>query len=108
MISELTCARKSIASIPSVARAGVTPLIVVASCTGMTPVSASSAFIHIWRSQVIAIGRKVVNTDTFFVSLKLYLQKVTTMTISKYMATEYGYRCDLQRMTEKVSTVSLF
>ena len=24
------------------------------------------------------------------------------MTISKYMATEYGYRCDLQRMTEKV------
>ena len=62
MISELTCARKSIASIPSVARAGVTPLIVVASCIGVTPISASSAFINIWRSEVIAVGRKLVNT----------------------------------------------
>ena len=62
MISAFTCARKSIACISSVARAGVTPLSIVASCTGVTPVSASSAFIHICSSQAIAIGRKLVNT----------------------------------------------
>ena len=52
-IDELTSARKSIALVSSVARAGVTPLGVVASCIVMTPMSATSTFIHICNSEVI-------------------------------------------------------
>ena len=62
MNSALTCASKSIACIPSVARAGVTPFNVVARCMGVTPVSASSALIHICRSQAIAVRRKLAKT----------------------------------------------
>ena len=47
---ELTSARKSIACVSSVARAGVTPLSVVATCIIMADIDAFSAFIHICNS----------------------------------------------------------
>ena len=49
-ISELTSTRKSTACISSVAKAGITPFSVVATCIIMTDISASSAFIHICSS----------------------------------------------------------
>ena len=51
-IDVLTCARNSIACVSRVARAGVTPTSVVTSCIAMTPISATSTFIHICSSQV--------------------------------------------------------
>ena len=50
-IDSLTCTIKPTACVSSVARAGVTPISVVASCLGMTAISASSALIQICRSQ---------------------------------------------------------
>ena len=47
---ELTSAQKSIAYVSTVARAGVTPLSVVARCIIMADIDAFSAFIHIWNS----------------------------------------------------------
>ena len=43
----ITCARISIPSVSSVARAGVTPYGIAASCMKITPISAVSTFISI-------------------------------------------------------------
>ena len=47
---ELTSAKRSIACVSTVARAGVTPLSVVTSCIIMADIDAFSAFIHICNS----------------------------------------------------------
>ena len=49
---ELTSARKPIACVSSVARAGVTSFSVVTSCIIMTDISVFSAFIHICSSNL--------------------------------------------------------
>ena len=54
-----TCARKSIACVSSVARAGVTPISVAACCTRMTAISTSSTLIHICSSEVTHITMRI-------------------------------------------------
>ena len=46
-IDELTVARRPVASVTRIARAGITPLSVVAICIVMTTISASTTFIYI-------------------------------------------------------------
>ena len=53
-VPALTCTRKSIPCVSSVARAGVTPISVVASCINMAAISAFTALIHICSSHARA------------------------------------------------------